>query len=135
MDRLYFDVEEAQALIPRIRPLMEEVRELKRRMDARAGQWQEEKVHSLVDTALARGHVEYLTREINTRLEEVGRLGGLPKDLDLGLVDFPARLADGREIFLCWRLGETTVSHWHGTTEGFIQRKFLNPTLSFQRPF
>jgi hypothetical protein len=46
------------------------------------------------------------------------------KDLDEGLVDFPARHA-GREILLCWKVGEPTVAHWHGADEGFAGRKPL----------
>jgi hypothetical protein len=59
----------------------------------------------------------------------------LPKDLDAGLVDFPARRADGTDIYLCWRLGETDITHWHGVNEGFLNRKTLPSTLSPHRPF
>jgi hypothetical protein len=48
------------------------------------------------------------------------------KDPDTGLVDFPARLA-GAEAFLCWRLGEDEIDHWHGIDEGFSGRKPLDP--------
>jgi hypothetical protein len=46
------------------------------------------------------------------------------KDLDEGLVDFPARHA-GRDILLCWKVGEPAVAHWHGVDEGFAGRKPL----------
>jgi hypothetical protein len=52
--------------------------------------------------------------------------GAIVKDLDQGLVDFPA-LRDGEEILLCWRLGEDEVAHWHGLEEGFAGRKQLDP--------
>jgi hypothetical protein len=58
-------------------------------------------------------------------LEEVIRLGCRPTSLDLGLVDFPARL-EGREVNLCWRLGETRIDYWHGLEEGFSGRKPLS---------
>jgi hypothetical protein len=52
--------------------------------------------------------------------------GAIVKDLDEGLVDFPA-LREGEEILLCWRLGENEVAHWHGLEEGFAGRKPLDP--------
>ena len=53
------------------------------------------------------------------RLEE---LGVQIKDLDSGLLDFPA-LRDGVEVELCWQVGEEAVEHWHGLGEGFAGRK------------
>jgi hypothetical protein len=52
--------------------------------------------------------------------------GAIVKDVDVGLVDFPARRR-GEEILLCWRLGEDEVAHWHGLEEGFAGRKQLDP--------
>jgi hypothetical protein len=52
--------------------------------------------------------------------------GAIVKDVDEGLVDFPA-LRHGEEILLCWRLGEDEVAHWHGLEEGFAGRKRLDP--------
>jgi hypothetical protein len=52
--------------------------------------------------------------------------GAIVKDVDLGLVDFPAR-REGEEILLCWRLGEDEVAYWHGLDEGFAGRKPLDP--------
>jgi hypothetical protein len=52
-------------------------------------------------------------------------LGGVVKDPDTGLVDFPARI-EGVEAFLCWQLGEEQVDYWHGIEEGFAGRKPLD---------
>jgi hypothetical protein len=46
------------------------------------------------------------------------------RDISTGLIDFPA-LVSGRPIWLCWRLGEPDVGHWHGQDEGFGSRKPL----------
>ena len=46
------------------------------------------------------------------------------RDIATGLLDFPA-LAGGRQVLLCWRLGEDRVEYWHGTEEGFAGRKPL----------
>jgi hypothetical protein len=48
------------------------------------------------------------------------------KDLDRGLVDFPAQHPEsGEVVLLCWHLGEDRVGHWHGLEEGFAGRKPL----------
>jgi hypothetical protein len=47
------------------------------------------------------------------------------KDLDEGLIDFPAKHPGGDTVLLCWRLGETDVAYWHGLEEGFAGRKPL----------
>ena len=55
----------------------------------------------------------------------IHELGGVVKDPDTGLVDFPAEV-DGIEAFLCWQLGEDEITHWHGIDEGFAGRKPLD---------
>ena len=57
-------------------------------------------------------------------VEGLQRLGLLVKDLDRGLVDFPA-LHNGEEVLLCWQVGEDEVAYWHGVDEGFAGRKPL----------
>ncbi len=64
--------------------------------------------------------------EIVKRVNAVHEHGAIVKDLDSGLIDFPARL-HGEEVLLCWRLGEDQVQHWHGLEEGFAGRKLLDP--------
>jgi hypothetical protein len=62
--------------------------------------------------------------EIRRGLEAITALGGVPKDLGLGLVDFSHLLHD-EEVNLCWRYGETEVRFWHGLDEGYAGRKPL----------
>lgn len=54
--------------------------------------------------------------------EEIEKMGVLVKDLDIGLIDF-LTLYQGREVCLCWKLGEERIRFWHGTEEGFAGRK------------
>jgi hypothetical protein len=61
---------------------------------------------------------------IRTTVEALERAGVVVKDLDAGLIDFPAE-RDGRPVFLCWQLGEDEVRFWHGLEEGFAGRKSL----------
>jgi hypothetical protein len=58
-------------------------------------------------------------------VEELQALGVVVKDLDEGLVDFPA-LRGGEEVLLCWHVGEDEVAFWHGPDEGFAGRKRLD---------
>lgn len=55
-------------------------------------------------------------------MRELETLGVLVKDVDLGLLDFPA-LRDGVPVLLCWHVGEAAVEYWHGYEEGFAGRK------------
>jgi len=55
-------------------------------------------------------------------VDRLDELGVQVKDLDTGLLDFPA-LRDGEEVELCWQVGEDAVAHWHGIGEGFAGRK------------
>jgi len=81
----------------------------------------------ILDRAAWRADTEslaQLTRRVREGLDQIVRLGGVPKDLGLGLVDFP-HLRDGAEVNLCWKRGEREVRHWHGVDEGYAARKPL----------
>jgi hypothetical protein len=55
-------------------------------------------------------------------LSEINAIGVQVKDLDIGLLDFPCKV-DGEIVLLCWRMGEPTITHWHGTEEGYAGRR------------
>ena len=55
-------------------------------------------------------------------MKEIEEAGCLVKDLDIGLVDFPAKLND-QQVYLCWKLGEEHIEFWHHPHEGFAGRK------------
>ena len=57
--------------------------------------------------------------------ERVQEMGVLIKDLDIGLIDFLTRY-HGREVCLCWKLGEERITSWHGLEEGFRGRKAID---------
>ena len=61
-------------------------------------------------------------REVFERIEQIGVL---IKDLDVGLIDF-LTLYQGREVCLCWKLGEERIRFWHGMDEGFAGRKAID---------
>ena len=129
----YFTVRAVEALIPRLESLMGRV------MDAHT---QASRLRSALEAAqrevvLAggmrlqaewwrsrRAGIEKANRELRTGLAELLATGGVPKDLEIGLVDFLG-LVRGREVNLCWRYGEKQVRFWHGLDEGFGSRKAI----------
>lgn len=74
----------------------------------------------------AQSAVEEVANEIGVLVAELESAGVQVKDLDRGLVDFPARHPEsGDLVLLCWHLGEHRVAFWHGLEEGFAGRKPL----------
>lgn len=71
-----------------------------------------------------RAGIEKANRQLRAGLAELLATGGVPKDLELGLVDFLGLVA-GREVNLCWRYGEERITHWHGRDEGYGRRRPL----------
>lgn len=59
---------------------------------------------------------------LKSAMERIGHTGAMVKDLDIGLIDFLS-VYRGREVCLCWKLGEDRIAFWHGTEEGFRGRK------------
>ena len=64
-------------------------------------------------------------RKLQDAMAEIEQLGALVKDLDIGLLDFMARY-EGRDVCLCWKLGEDAIRYWHGAEEGFRGRKEID---------
>lgn len=121
----YFTVEEANLLLPKIIEILTAARETKLRIEEKVNSWRQ--VHKSIteaEEAVLRGQVDFLATHLETQLGEITDLGAVPKDLDMGLVDFPARV-ESKEGYLCWKMGETTVQYWHGLTEGFQGRRSL----------
>ena len=129
----YFTPLEVEALIPVLARVLREVmtahteatalrerREAEQKRIALAGGGVIDRARWRADTEL----IKQLTQRMQDRLEKIVELGGTPKDLGLGLVDFP-HLRDGREVNLCWKYGEREIRHWHGLDEGYADRKPL----------
>jgi hypothetical protein len=78
------------------------------------------------EAAQLRTRHDHLADTIKTALERIESTGCLVKDLDMGLLDFPA-VIDNEEVYLCWRLGEDRIRFYHRQDEGFASRKPLDP--------
>jgi hypothetical protein len=128
----YFTAEEANEALEEVRPLTEELVEHRRGL----AELQERQVALTVRIAGNGGNVQpHEVQGLQERLDEalagiarcvarIHELGALVKDLDQGLVDFPAQRGE-KEVLLCWRLGEEEVGFWHGLEEGFSGRRPL----------
>jgi len=78
------------------------------------------------DVAELRTRHNQLGRKIQSALENIQATGCIVKDLEVGLLDFPAILHD-EEVLLCWRLGEDRIRYYHRASEGFAGRRPLDP--------
>lgn len=128
MPRL-FTLEEAEALLPRLAPLVTRMQELKatydQLMEAAVAYGQTARTNGNPPAApLDREQFEAVTSEINAAIEEITSHGCEVKDLNMGLLDFRSEL-DGREVNLCWKLGEPRIEWWHELHSGFASRQPL----------
>jgi hypothetical protein len=126
----YFTLEEANAALEELRPIAEEMvakrRELVEAQGRRAALGAQVVTNggdlTPSDFADADDELENAASELARCVERIQAAGVLVKDLDQGLLDFPA-LRSGEEILLCWRVGEGQIEFWHGLEEGFAGRK------------
>ena len=128
----HFTPEEANAALAEVRPLVEEMVE-RRRAHAAALERQEELEGHIrgngggippATLAEAAAEIERIARELARVVDEIGEHGAEVKDLDEGLIDFPA-LRRGETVLLCWKLGEDEIRYWHGLEDGFAGRRPL----------
>lgn len=125
----HFTLAEARAALPALRRRLLRIQDLL--AEARRAQEAEGAARSLV--LRGNGHGPVLSgagrfREQAQRLiEEIAAEGIQIKDLERGLVDFPHFLggAPAREVFLCWHLGEDTITDWHEVEAGYAGRRPL----------
>jgi hypothetical protein len=129
----HFSPGEVEALIPVLTEIMQAIMQ----SHAEAGEVRERIREEQTRVAMSGGAVidrerwqadarraEQLKAEIERGLKRIAGLGGVPKDLTLGLVDFP-HVRAGREVYLCWKHGEREIRYWHGVDEGYAGRQPL----------
>lgn len=130
MPKRLFTPAEANSALVEVRPLAERLVALRTRM-RRLVDEQSTLVtaiggngggYAAGDLNATQAELEQLAEEEARIVEALGETGVSVKDLDLGLLDFPA-LRDGEEVELCWRVGEERVGHWHGLGAGYRGRK------------
>jgi hypothetical protein len=130
-----FSLTEAERLRVQLEPILIEAMEARRKMAE-----PEKKLAALAEKIQFSGgmQVAYESaakwRALRTKfessvrdaLERIQSTGCIVKDLDIGLLDFPARI-DNKDVYLCWKLGEDRIRFYHGQDEGFAGRKPIDP--------
>ncbi|TMD10544.1 MAG: DUF2203 family protein [Chloroflexi bacterium] len=117
-----FTREEANLLLPRLRPLLERAREVSAVLGDR------ERQKRLRSVTVGNGGGEAAREmmaegdELSRLVAEIRDLGVVVRDPSTGLVDFPAE-REGEPVFLCWRMDEDEVAHWHDRDSGFAGRQ------------
>jgi hypothetical protein len=127
-----FTLEEANAAVAELRPVVERMVEHGRRLAeaqreqiqlvtriaGNGGDLQPSDLRELAET------IQQEADAIAACAEEINAAGAQIKSLDEGLLDFPSR-RDGELVLLCWKLGEDEIRYWHDADEGFAGRKPL----------
>ena len=127
-----FTLEEANAALTELRPIVE--RMVQHRRDLTAAQARQVELVTRIagnggDMVPSDLHdlAEAIQREadaISDCAEQIDQAGAQVKSLEEGLLDFPAKRGE-EDVLLCWKLGEDEIRFWHGTDEGFSARKRL----------
>ena len=127
-----FTLAEANALVPRFEMILERMQRvslmIREEMSAITEEQGEESlaqlsIHQLLQRKPA---LHPLFEQLSQSVEEIEGYGCLFKGLELGLIDFPAKIA-GEVVELCWQYGEKEVGYYHGREEGFAGRRPLDP--------
>lgn len=120
----FYSVDEANALIPKLRPLLERVRQTQQALA-------EDKSLAVVREKAANNggglpgrHLTELSRSLERDLRQLQEWGIVLRDPTIGLIDF-FHQRQGETVFLCWKLGESRVEWWHPTDTGIAGRQHL----------
>jgi len=127
-----FTLEEANAALTELRPIVERMVQHRRNLTAaqtrqvalvtriagNGGDMVPSDLHDLAET------IQREADAISDCAEQIDRAGAQVKSLEEGLLDFPAKRGE-EDVLLCWKLGEDEIRFWHGTDEGFSARKPL----------
>ena len=126
-----FTIEEAQSLLPVLESLLKRAIEGKQAAEKVESDLAEvaRRIHfsggMKVDAAEVlkqRNELEEHLKRVRETIAEIDEIGVQVKDLDTGLLDFPCRV-DDEVVLLCWRMGETSIEHWHTMEAGFKGRQ------------
>jgi hypothetical protein len=119
----YFTLEEANETLNFIRPLMDEVQRIRQKIlqnQPEAWPAMEKSAGNGGNRALSNMVQDF--EKFDALIHEIQAANVLIKDVNLGLLDFPA-LKDGREVYLCWQYGEGEIAFWHEVEAGFAGRQ------------
>ncbi len=118
-----FSRDEARRLLPELQRVLRQMQEAKAALTQLQARLKHTRPHTPERRALEE-EARFLIGSLEADKAYLDQLGVHLKDLDRGLVDFPARLG-GQIVFLCWQLGEPDITHWHPLTGGYAERRPL----------
>ena len=123
MAQRYFSLQEANEVLKIIRPLMDEVQAIRQKiLKNQPEAWPaiEKSAGNGGNRALSNMVQDF--EKFDTLIHRIQDTDVLIKDVNLGLLDFPA-LKDGREVYLCWQYGEDDIAFWHEIEAGYVGRQ------------
>jgi hypothetical protein len=130
--RKFFTPEQANAMLPLVESIVKDISRFAHALRDRHARLERLNQGGVGKGLITQGQLEEEqaalesdSERLQECVEELTGLGVEMKDLSMGLVDFPG-LKDGREICLCWKLGEPRLEWWHETNTGFAGRKPLS---------
>ena len=138
MSERTFTLNEAQSLLPVLESLLRTAIQAKKVVDETDAEQQALQHRVFLNggmfldiVPLAQRKAERAKAEQRARdaLAEIDSIGVQVKDLSIGLLDFPCEV-EGQTILLCWKLGEKSITHWHGLEEGFAGRKPIDERIA-----
>ena len=119
----YFTLSEANETLNLIRPLVDEIQAIRQKvLSSQPDIW------SALEKSVGNGGNRSLSlliedfEQLDALVHSILELGVLIKDINTGLLDFPA-LREGREVYLCWQLGEGEIAFWHEVDSGYAGRQ------------
>ncbi|HEY7221334.1 MAG TPA: DUF2203 domain-containing protein [Candidatus Binatia bacterium] len=124
-----FTIDEANSLLPTLRPLVEQILENIRRLKGASEtvirrEGLDPEAPNLMNRLRDDGEVAKLIGQVKGWVDEINSYGCICKGVEQGLIDFPCLLG-AEVVFLCWQIGESSVSFWHRIEDGFAGRKPL----------
>jgi len=122
-----FTVIEANDLLPKLRPLVEQVLENIRRLKGASEsvirrEGLDLEASNLMNRLRDDGEIAKLIGQIKGCVDEINGYGCICKGVEQGLIDFPCLLG-AEVVFLCWQIGERSIGYWHRIEDGFAGRK------------
>lgn len=127
----FFSLEEVNALIPHMEERFqkfwsyrESAQNILEELRRNARKAETSNPLEIAHNQVRQSQAHFLLEQGKKELESIMELGGIIKDLEIGLVDFPHLDEQAEdEVYLCWKFGEKKIRYWHGLNEGFTSRK------------
>ena len=132
-----FSLQDAQMLLPTLESLLRTAIQSKKLIEDVEAELQDVAhrvflnggtLVNVVEVARRKAERERAVQRAKDAIAEIHATGVQVKDIDIGLLDFPCKV-EGEIVLLCWKFGESKITHWHSTEEGFAGRKPIDERI------